>query len=119
MLSFSAASQETERLKAETLAPELVRDFVIAGHMDLEKVKRMHQERPALLNAAYPWKENDHETAVQAAAQVGNVAIAEYLLSKGAPLEICTAAMLGRTDEVKRILSGNPQDINATGAHGI
>src|SRR6266849_6030698 len=119
MLSFSAPVKEPGRVNAEVLSPELVRDFVIAGHMDLEKVKRMHEEHPDLLSAAYPWKENDHETAIQGAAQMGNVAVAEYLLSRGAPLEICTAAMLGRTDDVKRILSITPDDINATGAHGI
>src|SRR3989449_7377574 len=116
MLSYVRTQAETRRAKAEALSPELIRDFVIAGHMDLEKVKRMYEEHPALLNAAHPWKESDHETAVQAAAQMGNVAVAEYLLSKGAPLEICTAAMLGRTEDV---LSRDPKDIGAAGAHGI
>src|SRR2546422_216402 len=119
MLSYVRTQAETRRVKAEALTPELIRDFVIASHMDLEKVKRMYEEHPALLNAAHPWKESDHETAVQAAAQMGNVAVAEYLLSKGAPLEICTAAMLGRTEDVKRLLSRDPKDIGATGAHGI
>src|SRR6267378_2844826 len=119
MLSYVRTQAETRRVKAEALTPELIRDFVIAGHMDLEKVKSMYEEYPALLNAAHPWKESDHETAVQAAAQMGNVAVAEYLLSKGAPLEICTAAMLGRTEDVKRLLSRDPKDIGATGAHGI
>ena len=116
MLSYVRPQAETRRVKAEALSPGLIRDFVIAGHMDLEKVKRMYEEHPALLNAAHPWKESDHETAVQAAAQMGNVAVAEYLLSKGAPLEICTAAMLGRTEDV---LSRDPKDIGAAGAHGI
>ena len=119
MLSYVPTQAETRRVKAEALTPELIRDFVIAGHMDLEKVKRMCEEHPALLNAAHPWKESDHETAVQAAAQMGNVTVAEYLLSKGAPLEICTAAMLGRTEDVKRLLSRDPKDIGAAGAHGI
>jgi ankyrin repeat protein len=119
MLSVLTSQKETRRSTEEDLPPELVRDFVIAGHMDLEKVKRMHEEHPALLNAAHPWKENDHETAIQAAAQMGNVPVAEYLLSKGAPLEICTAAMLGKLEDVRRMLSKNPKDISATGAHGI
>lgn len=98
---------------------ELVRDFVIAGHGDLEKVKAMLSAHPELLNAAYEWKANDHETAIQAAAHVGNTAMAEYLLSRGAPLEICTAAMLGRKDEVERLLETNPAGVHAAGAHGI
>ncbi len=98
---------------------EQVREFVIAGHGDLNKVKDMLAERPELLNSAYQWSENDRETAIQAAAQVGNVPIAEYLLERGAPLEICTAAMLGRKNEVERRLEQAPGSINATGAHNI
>jgi len=98
---------------------ELVRDFVLAGHGDLDKVKAMLAQHPDLLNAAYEWKPNDHETAIQAAAHVGNRAIAEYLLSRGAPLEICTAAMLSRKDDVDRLLETEPAGVHATGAHGI
>ena len=101
------------------LSTDLVREFVIAGHGNLEKVKKMLEERPDLLNAAYAWTENDHETAIQAAAQVGSVPVAEYLLENGAPLEICTAAMLGRKEEVKRRIRENPGNINSTGAHDI
>ena len=98
---------------------EQVREFVIAGHGDPEKVRRMHAEHPGLLNAAYEWNLNDKETAIQAAAQVGNTEIAEYLLEKGAPLSICTAAMLGRQNIVERLLAEDTNRISATGAHGI
>jgi uncharacterized protein len=101
------------------LSIDLVREFVIAGHGNLEKVRKMLEERPDLLNAAYAWSENDHETAIQGAAQVGNAVIARYLLEKGAPLEICTGAMLGLKDEVEKRIRGNPDNINATGAHSI
>ncbi len=100
-------------------SPEQVREFVVAGHGDLERVKSMLANSPELLNAAYQWSENDRETAIQAAAQTGSVPIAEYLLEKGAPLDICTAAMLGRNDEVERLLELDPDSINATGAHRI
>ncbi len=99
--------------------PDQVREFVIAGHGDLQKIKRLLAENPAMLNASHPWSESDHETAIQAAAQVGNAAIAEYLVSQGAPLDICTAAMLGRKDDVERLLGGDPSLIAARGAHGI
>jgi uncharacterized protein len=79
----------------------------------------MLAENPKLLNASYRWNENDTETAIQAAAQVGNVNIAEFLLKQGAPLEICTAAMLGMGDYVERRLNANPLDVDATGAHEI
>jgi uncharacterized protein len=102
-----------------TLSTDLVREFVIAGHGNLERVQSMLKENPELLNASYAWSETDHETAIQAAAQMGSVAIAMYLLDRGAPLEICTAAMLGRKDEVERRIRDQPDYVNSKGAHGI
>jgi uncharacterized protein len=96
-----------------------IREFVIAGHGNLDKVRKMMTENPQLLDMAYRWNENDTETAVQAAAQVGSAGVAEFLLKEGAPLEICTAAMLGMQDEVVRRLNDDPLNANATGAHGI
>ena len=101
------------------LSNELTREFVIAGHGNLEKVRTMLEEHPGLLNAPYAWNETDHETAIQAAAQVGSVPVAEYLLEKGAPLATCTAAMLGYKDEVERRIRDKPDEINSKGAHGI
>src|SRR5437899_6506449 len=98
---------------------EQIREFVIAGHGNLEKVKKMLAENPKLLNSSYQWNENDTETAVQAAAQVGSANVAQFLLKQGAPLEICTAAMLSMRDEVERRLNDDPKNVNATGAHGI
>lgn len=92
---------------------------MIAGHGNLEKVMQMLAGNPALLNAPYQWSESDKETAIQAAAQVGNRKIAEFLLDKGAPLETCTAAMLDLQDEVQRRIDGNPQEAYAVGAHKI
>jgi uncharacterized protein len=92
---------------------------VIAGHGNLAKVKDLYQQQPDLLNKAYPWSETDRETALMAASQVGSVPVAEFLLSKGAPLDICTAAMMGHLEEVQAFLSNDPQSIKAKGAHGI
>jgi ankyrin repeat protein len=105
--------------EAAPITNDQVRAFVLAGHGNLEQVQSLLAENPALLDAAYAWQENDRETAIQGAAHVGNAAIAEYLLAQGAPLEICTAAMLGRRADVERLLQADPQQIAATGAHGI
>jgi len=102
-----------------SLSNDIVREFVIAGHGNLDKVRKMLGESPELLNASYAWSEIDHETAIQGAAQVGSAPVATYLLEQGAPLEICTAAMLGRMDEVERRLRDQPDNINSKGAHGI
>jgi ankyrin repeat protein len=101
------------------LSTDLVREFVIAGHGNLEKVRKMLEENPELLSLPYAWSETDHETAIQGAAQVGSIPVATYLLERGAPLEICTAAMLGRKEEVEKRIGEDPKNINSTGAHGI
>lgn len=101
------------------LSPDLVREFVIAGHGNLEKVKEMLARYPQLLNTANEWSPGDRESAVQAAAHVGSAHVAEYLLAQGAPVEICTAAMLGRREEIERMLAADPSLIRAKGAHGI
>lgn len=98
---------------------EQVQEFVIAGHGNLAKVQQLLAEHPQLLNMSYEWRPNDTETALQAAAHVGNRPIAEYLLAQGAPLDICTAAMLGNEEKVAQFLAENPAQIHATGAHGI
>ena len=96
-----------------------LRLYVINAHFSLEKTKQALAENPSLLNQAYKWNENDYETAIQAAAQIGTVPIIEFLLEKGAPLEICTVAVLGRREELEHRLAENPESAKALGAHGI
>lgn len=98
---------------------ETVREFVIAEHANLARAQQMLDETPELLNMSYQWGENDWESAIQAASHLGNVTVAEYLLSKGAPLAIYTAAMLGRRAEVESLLATDRSLIKQTGAHGI
>jgi len=105
--------------QAHDLSPELIREFVIAGHWNLPKVKEMLAEHPGLLNVANEWAPGDRETAIQAAAHAGSAHVAEFLLSQGAPLEICTAASLGRKETVEQMLRADPGLITARGAHGI
>lgn len=100
---------------AQELAQEVIDEFVVAAHHDLPRVQEMLVENPNLLNENAQWL----ETPVQAAAHVGNRPIAEFLLGQGAPLDICTAAMLGRADEVRAMLADDPELAHATGAHNI
>jgi hypothetical protein len=98
---------------------EEIREFVIAGHGNLEKVKQMLSEKPGLLQLSHSWGPGDTETALQAAAHVGSRDVATYLLAKGVPLDICTAAMLGLKAEVEGLLREDADLIQAAGAHGI
>ncbi len=99
--------------------PELVKEFVIAAHGDLKKVQAMLASNPNLLNAGYRWSPTDVERPIQAAAQTGAKQIIEFLLSSGAPVDVCAVAALGRTEQLDRILSEDPTLARARGAHGI
>jgi uncharacterized protein len=98
---------------------DLIRPFVIAAHGDLHAVQNMLAEHPDLLNVRYEWGPGDFEDGLGAAAHVGNRPIAEFFLSKGVPLTICAAAMLGQLDDVKTFLDEDAAGANAKGAHGI
>jgi ankyrin repeat protein len=115
----STQEQMKSGTRSQNLSPGLIREFVIAGHWNLPRVKEMLAEHPELLNVANEWAPGDTETAIQAAAHAGSPHVAEFLLSQGAPLEMCTAAMLGRKDAVEQMLRDDPGRINARGAHGI
>jgi uncharacterized protein len=99
-----------------TINQELVDRYVILAHSNLEEVKVQLANYPELLNAAASM---DGETPIMAAAHMGNRSIAEFLLGQGAPLEICTAAMMGMTDKVAEILTEDETLANAKGAHRI
>ena len=103
----------------EVLTPEQIRDFIVAAHGNLPRVREMLTRHPRLLNARHYWTPDDSETAIQAAAQTGSTTVAEYLLARGATLEITTAAFLGRKADVERMLAEDPGLIDAKGAHGI
>lgn len=100
-------------------SPERIREFVLAAHGDLSKVQIMLEETPELLNLAHEWRPGDTETAIQAAAHVGNQEIVLYLLARGAPLAISTAAMLGEVETVREMLQREPGLAQYKSAHGI
>lgn len=100
----------------ETVSQELVEPFVLAAHGNFAKVQELYEQHPEILNV--PWAKFD-ETALQASSHMGRREIAQYLLSKGAPLNICAAAMLGMQAEVAAFLAQDRSLANARGAHGI
>jgi len=101
------------------LTPEIIREFVIASHFNLEKVRSMLADQPALLTVQHQWGENDFEDGLGAASHVGNRPIAEFFLLQGVPLSICAAAMLGRTSDVAAFIRDDSVQANAHGAHHI
>ncbi len=105
--------------KPAVIASELVQAFVGNAHGDLEKVKELLSQEPALVNAAWDWGGGDWETGLGAAAHMGRRDIANYLLDHGARLDLFAAAMLGKLEIVKATLSAFPEALNIPGPHGI
>ncbi|BDC52982.1 hypothetical protein F183_A52970 [Bryobacterales bacterium F-183] len=100
-------------------SPTLVREMLVASHGNLAKVKDLLKLRPALANAAWDWGFGDWETALAAAAHMGNRDIAEELLAAGAQPTLFSAAMLGQAAVVKAMLDARPELATSLGAHGI
>jgi hypothetical protein len=97
----------------------LVQDFVIFGHMDLEMVKKLLDREPGLLNAAVDWGAGDWETALGGASHMGRHDIVEFLLERGARIDIFCAAMMGQLDAIRAFLTLQPKLIDARGPHGF
>jgi hypothetical protein len=97
----------------------LVQDFVIYAHSDLPMVKKLLDREPALLNATMDWGAGDWETGLGGASHMGRRDIAEFLLEKGARIDLFCAAMLGQLDAVKAFLTLQPKLIDAKGPHGL
>ena len=103
----------------ERLNPELVEALVANAHGDLDAVRRLLDDEPALVNAAWDWGGGDWETALGAAAHMGRRDIAELLLDRGARLDVFAAAMLGEVEIVRAVLTAFPAMRDARGPHGI
>jgi heme-degrading monooxygenase HmoA len=106
-------------MSAKPLDTELVRAFVGAAHADLPKVQQLLEQEPGLLHASMNWGGGDWETALGAASHVGRRDIAEWLLARGARMDLFAAAMLGELEFVQAVLSKYPHMVHATGPHQI
>jgi len=115
----TAPAPQVPKKRPDPLAPDLVKEFVRAAHVDLDKVKTMLTEQPALLNACWDWSAGDFEQAIGGAGHMGRKDIALYLLDKGARMDLFVATMLGKLDIVKATLTAFPALINSKGPHGI
>jgi hypothetical protein len=105
--------------KKSALEAALVEEFVGKSHGDLERVKELLAQEPALINAAWDWGGGDWETGLGAASHMGRNDIANYLLENGARLDLFAATMLGKLEIVRAALEAYPEAINIPGPHGI
>lgn len=105
--------------KNPQLNRQLVQDFVIFAHSDLEMVKKLLEREPTLLHGTMDWGAGDWESGLNGAAHMGRHDIVEYLLERGARIDIFCAAMMGQLDAVRSFLTLQPQLIDAKGPHGF
>ena len=101
------------------LEPDLVQEFVGVAHGDFNRVKELLEREPTLVNATWDWGGGDFETALGASAHMGAKDIANYLLERGARLDVFAAAMLGKLEIVKAALKEYPDAKDILGPHGI
>lgn len=118
-LSIAELVQEKPVKKPDPIRPELVKEFVGAGHGKFERTKEMLLEMPSLLNATWDWGGGDFETALGGAGHMGNREIAEFLITKGARMDIFVAAMLGKIGIVQAMIIAYPEIQQSRGPHGI
>ncbi|MBU6173166.1 MAG: ankyrin repeat domain-containing protein [Planctomycetes bacterium] len=97
----------------------LAQDFVIYAHSSLEMTRQLLEREPGLLNASIDWGGGDWETALGGAAHMGKKEIVQFLLEQGARMDLFCAAMLGKTDMLRTMLTAFPSLIDAKGPHGF
>lgn len=97
----------------------MAQDFVIFAHSDLKMVEKLYKREPGLLNATLDWGNGDWETALGGASHMGRRDIVEFLLGKGARIDLFCATMMGLLDSVKAMLTLQPSLIDAKGPHGF
>jgi len=112
-------SAQNKMPKGDPLPADKVKEFVVAGHSNLSRVKEMLVEMPTLLYATWDWGIGDFETALEGAGHVGNKEIANHLISLGARTNLFVLTMLGKTNIVKTYLEAFPEYLKARGPHGF
>jgi len=108
----------TEPARKPQLEPTLVKDFVIAGHGNLPKVKELLTTEPMLINAMWDWGAGDWETAIGGASHIGSRDCALGLIDAGSRFDAYCAAMLNEAEVVASMLRVHPAIANARGPHG-
>jgi len=96
-----------------------VREMVLVAHGDAAAVRELLRRRPGLCRATIDWGFGDWESALDAAAHVGNREIAELLIAAGARQTIFSAAMLGDLDTVRAMVTKRPGTERALGPHSL
>jgi hypothetical protein len=97
----------------------LVQDFVVFAHMDLAMTKKLLEKEPMLINAFMDWGAGDWESGLGGASHMARHDIVQFLLERGARIDIFCAAMMGQLEAVRAFLTLQPKLIDSRGPHGF
>jgi len=115
----ASARQATVPPRPPTLPDDQVQRFVQVAHGDLDATRGMLDAEPRLIRATWDWGGGDFETALGGAAHMGRRDIADFLLERGATLDLFAAAMLGELAIVRAALETRPALARVPGPHRI
>jgi hypothetical protein len=109
----------TPSWKNPQLNRQLIADFVIFAHSDVEMTEKLLDREPMLINASMDWGNGDWESALGGASHMGRRDIVEVLLERGARMDIFCATMMGQLEAVKQMVTLQPKLIDSRGPHGF
>ena len=107
------------RWKKPQLNRQMLSDFVIYAHSDLKMTKTLLDKEPLLINGLMDWGAGDWESGLGGASHMGRHDIVEFLLERGARIDIFCATMMGQLEAVKSLLTLQPKLIDSRGPHGF
>ncbi len=113
--SYTVDGSRFERPEQPAYAWPVINEYVGVGHGNLARMKELLDLYPKLLHANASWD----ELAVEAGAHVGFKDGVRFLLDRGAPAALPTAAMMGMTAHVRRLLEEDRGRIWECGAHNM
>ena len=91
--------------------PPVIDELVGNAHGNLARVEELLEANPELISLKASWS----ETPIEAATQMGNRPIIDYLIGRGAPVDFFTALVLGHAEEVDK----HPELVNTRGIHDL
>lgn len=97
------------------LPATVVQEYVGVSHGNFARMRELLAIYPRLLMALPVWD----ELGVEAGAHVGNSEIVQLQLDSGAPASLPTAAMMGLTPLVRKLLAEDPERAHEPGAHNM
>ncbi|HEY8812454.1 MAG TPA: ankyrin repeat domain-containing protein [Candidatus Dormibacteraeota bacterium] len=99
----------------QELAQAVIDECVGNAHGNLARVTELVEQNPGVVNARATW----NETPIEAATQMANRPMIDFLVERGAPVDFFTACVLGDIGRVCAELGGEPNVARARGVHDL